>query len=262
MDATLISKLDVRIKKLTDKMAELTTEMGGTHLVKEKVAAHKLYLADQDKFKELSDRIKSIQSVQKMDELKCLKRVLRRLGYISDADVVEIKGRVACEIMSEHGLLLAELMFQGLFSDLTVEQTAALLSIFVFDEKPDPSLDSEINKGLVEPLRIVQGHARNIAKVSTECKLPIDPEEYVNQLNPQLINAVYAWCRGASFGDICEMTTAFEGSIIRVFRRLEEVIRQMAQAAKAIGNTELEAKFAHAILLIKRGIIFSASLYL
>jgi ATP-dependent RNA helicase DOB1 len=34
------------------------------------------------------------------------------------------------------------------------------------------------------------------------------------------------------------------GSIIRCMRRLEETLRQMCQASKAIGNTELENKFA------------------
>ncbi|KAJ9072343.1 ATP-dependent RNA helicase mtr4 [Entomophthora muscae] len=262
VDSKLVSKLTVRIKKLKDKMAELLVEMGGEHLVQEKLASHKLYLADQKEQKALTRRIKSIQTVHKMDELKCMKRVLRRLGYISEADVVEVKGRVACEIMSEHGLLLAELMFQGFFSNLTVEQTAALLSVFVFDDKVDVNSELQINKKLEEPFKIVKDHARNFAKVSTECKLDLDPEDYASQLSPHLINAVYAWSRGASFAEVCEMTPAFEGSIIRVFRRLEELIRQMAQAAKAIGNTELEAKFAHAILLIKRGIIFSASLYL
>ncbi len=40
------------------------------------------------------------------------------------------------------------------------------------------------------------------------------------------------------------MTDAFEGSVIRCMRRLEELMRQMCQASKAIGNTELENKFA------------------
>ena len=36
----------------------------------------------------------------------------------------------------------------------------------------------------------------------------------------------------------------------------------MCQAAKAIGNTELENKFADSIVKIKRDIVFAASLYL
>lgn len=45
-------------------------------------------------------------------------------------------------------------------------------------------------------------------------------------------------------------------------RRLEEVLRQFVQAAKNIGDTGLEEKFNEAIKLIKRDIIFAASLYL
>ena len=33
-------------------------------------------------------------------------------------------------------------------------------------------------------------------------------------------------------------------------RRLEELLRQMCQAAKAIGNTELENKFAEGVLFV------------
>ena len=42
--------------------------------------------------------LKKKRSLLQMDELKCRKRVLRRLGYATAADVIEIKGRVACEI--------------------------------------------------------------------------------------------------------------------------------------------------------------------
>jgi ATP-dependent RNA helicase DOB1 len=52
------------------------------------------------------------------------------------------------------------------------------------------------------------------------------------------------------------------GSIIRCMRRLEELLRQLCAAAKSIGNSELENKFAEGINKIKRDIVFAASLYL
>lgn len=58
------------------------------------------------------------------------------------------------------------------------------------------------------------------------------------------------------------MTDIFEGSVIRCMRRLEELLRQLQSAAKAIGNTELENKFAEGIVKIKRDIVFAVSLYL
>ncbi|KAG0018121.1 ATP-dependent RNA helicase mtr4 [Podila clonocystis] len=216
---------------------------------------------------DLNARIKSVKkqiveanSIAQLDELKCRKRVLRRLGYTSSADVIEMKGRVACEITSGDELLLTEMIFNGAFNDLTVEQTVALLSCFVFQEKSDstPSLRDE----LATPLRLMQEAARKIAKVSQECKLSMDEEEYVQSFRSELMDVVYAWATGARFSQICKMTDAFEGSIIRAFRRLEELLRQMATASKSIGNTELESKFAAGIVCIKRDIIFASSLYL
>lgn len=50
---------------------------------------------------ELNNQKKELQtamSLLHMEELKCRKRVLRRLGYATEADVIEMKGRVACEL--------------------------------------------------------------------------------------------------------------------------------------------------------------------
>ena len=58
------------------------------------------------------------------------------------------------------------------------------------------------------------------------------------------------------------MTEVYEGSLIRIFRRLEELIRQMGNAAKVMGSEELGSKFEAALLKIKRDIVAAQSLYL
>jgi ATP-dependent RNA helicase DOB1 len=87
------------------------------------------------KIKTTKKKIQAAHSVMHLDELKCRKRALRRLGFATNDDVVEQKGRVACEISSGDELLLTEMIFGGVFNELTPQQTAALLSCFVFDEK-------------------------------------------------------------------------------------------------------------------------------
>ncbi|CAH8577359.1 unnamed protein product [Schistosoma turkestanicum] len=89
-----------------------------------------------------------------------------------------------------------------------------------------------------------------------------DEQAYVNRFVGDLMDVVCAWAEGVSFSRLCELTSAFEGSVIRCIRRLEELLRQMHNAAKVAGNSELENKFLEAVILIKRDIIFSASLYL
>uniref|UniRef100_A0A3Q2Z7V1 Exosome RNA helicase MTR4 n=1 Tax=Hippocampus comes TaxID=109280 RepID=A0A3Q2Z7V1_HIPCM len=204
--------------------------------------------------------LKKARTVLQIDKLKCRKRVLRRLGFASPSDVIEVKGRVACEISSADELLLTEMVFNGLFNDLTVEQATALLSCFVFQE--NASEMPKLTEQLAAPLRQMQECAKRIAKVSADAKLEVDEDTYLSSFKPHLMDVVYAWANGATFAQICKMTDVFEGSIIRCMRRLEEVLRQMCSAAKAIGNTELENKFAEGITKIKRDIVFAASLYL
>lgn len=85
--------------------------------------------------KGIKKQIQSAHDVMQMDELKCRKRVLRRLQFTTSEDVVEMKGRVACEISSGDELLLTEMIFNGVFNPLLPEYCAALLSCFVFGEK-------------------------------------------------------------------------------------------------------------------------------
>ena len=58
------------------------------------------------------------------------------------------------------------------------------------------------------------------------------------------------------------MTDVYEGSLIRVFKRLEELLRQMAEASKVMGNEELERKFQEALDKVRRDLVAAQSLYL
>ena len=214
----------------------------------------------EDKIKETELKIAAVQSNIQLDDLKRRKRVLRRLGFISQDDIVDLKGKVACEISTGDELLLTELIFNGMFTELTPSQCAAILSCFVFQErsketrKPNPVLD--------EPYKQLTEMASKIAKVSKEAKLDIIEKEYVESFRSELMDVVYRWCNGASFTEICQMTDVYEGSLIRTFRRLEELLKQIVDAAKTIGNTELEKKMTDCEALIHRGIIAANSLYL
>ena len=197
-----------------------------------------------------------------MEELKCRKRVLRRLGFLSQEDVIEVKGRVACEISTGDELLLTEMIFNGVFNDLAVEECVSLLSCFVFEEKNSKDTFNGASDTLKNLYKLVTETATRIAKVSVESRLQLDPEVYIESFRPELMNVVYNWCKGSKFLEICKMTDVFEGSIIRCMKRLEELLRQMCLAAKSIGNVMLENKFSDGISKIKRDIVFSNSLYL
>jgi ATP-dependent RNA helicase DOB1 len=153
-----------------------------------------------DKIKSLKKQIQQALSILQLDELKCRKRVLRRLQFINEDEVVQLKARVACEISTGDELMLSELLFNGFFNELTPEQCASVLSCFVFEEKAND--DGHLREDLAKPLREIQRQARIIAKVSQESKLPVNEEEYVQSFKPQLMNVIYDWAKGKSFAEI------------------------------------------------------------
>jgi ATP-dependent RNA helicase DOB1 len=131
-------------------------------------------------------------------------------------------------------------MFSGVFNDLSAEATVAVLSCLVFLEKSDEVV--RVRDELAPALTALKEMAKRIAGVTQDARLPIEPDEYVDRFAPTLMEVVYSWCKGAKFADIAKMTEVFEGTIIRAMRRLEELLRQMSSAARAIGNEDLHTK--------------------
>ncbi|AQK90660.1 DExH-box ATP-dependent RNA helicase DExH10 [Zea mays] len=149
----------------------------------------------------------------------------------------------------------------GTFNDLDHHQVASLASCFVPCDKSSEQI--RLRNELSRPMMQLQEAARKIAEVQRECKLEVNVEEYVESTcRPYLMDVIYCWSRGATFAEVMEMTDIFEGSVIRLARRLDEFLNQLRAAAEAVGEVNLEKKFKNASESLRRGIMFSNSLYL
>lgn len=145
-------------------------------------------------------KIQDALSVLQLDELRKRKRVLRRLDFINDADVIQPKARVACEISTGDEIVLAELLFNRFFNELTPEHCAAALSCFICEEKSKetPTIKPELQK----IHREILAQARTVAKIGIESKVITDEETYLDGFKLELMEVVYAWTQGASFAQI------------------------------------------------------------
>ncbi|XP_026194047.1 exosome RNA helicase MTR4 [Cyclospora cayetanensis] len=252
-----------------------------------------LYYAAQHRRMQMESRLRHIRTeldAQKetaiKDSLRSMRRVLHRLGFLEGEDVVTLKGRVACEVSTADELLASELLFSNALKDLTPEELCAVLSCLVCHEKHDEPEPTEPR--LLAGVQKVREVARYIARVFVECgyvwgsgppseeqQLQLQQQQqlqeekeveaveaYVNNFKHALVSLTYGWASGKSFASLIRNTSLYEGTVIRCMRRLEELLRQLACAAKAIGNEELEVKCVSAIRQLRRGIIFSSSLYL
>ncbi|KAJ0677213.1 putative RNA helicase [Helianthus annuus] len=176
---------------------------------------------------QLKTKIRDSQLQKFRDELKNRSRVLKKLGHIDAEGIVQVKGRAACLIDTGDELLVTELMFNGTFNDLDHHQIAALASCFIPGDKSTEQI--HLRSELAKPLQQLQDSARRIAEIQHECKLEVNVDEYVEAaVRPFLMDVIYCWSKGSSFSEVIQMTDIFEGSIIRLARRLDEFLNQVS----------------------------------
>ena len=76
---------------------------------------HKVEVSE--KIKETKRKITSAHTIMQLDELKCRKRVLRRLGFIDDTDIVQLKARFVFHPPLESGTSTADRSVQSRLRD-------------------------------------------------------------------------------------------------------------------------------------------------
>ncbi|XP_070532118.1 superkiller complex protein 2-like [Ptychodera flava] len=200
----------------------------------------------------------SDQSLQLLPEYQLRISVLRELRYIDGTNTVQLKGRVACEI-SNHELIITELVFENVLTSLDPTEIAALLSCMVFQEKrcSEPKLTETLEQGKQRIIDV----ATRIGQLQVHSGLKIPVGDYVEQFRFGLTEVVYEWARKMPFSEITDLTDVSEGIIVRTIQRLDEVCRDVRNAARIIGDPVLYKKMEDASSAIKRDIVFAASLY-
>lgn len=229
------------------------------------VSKYKAKLKLYEEMTQLKQNATDLHSVTMKEDLKQRRKILRQMDYVNSEGVLTMKGRFACEISAGDELVITNMIFNGIFTDLTVEQTVALLSCFVHQESSTNNsgeLQLKFRNDMHKPYRQLIEVAKEIAQISIENGLISEEDDYLKGFDGGLIDATYAWASGIKFVDVCKTTDVFEGSIIRSLRRLEELLRQLAAASLAIGNNDLVNKFTQGSEKIRRGIVFASSLYI
>ena len=145
-------------------------------------------------------------------------------------------------------------MYTFLFSS----EIAALLSCLVFQQRN--CSPPELTKPLETGVEAIKNCALAIGRTQRSCGMKASEQDYVDQFNFGLVEVVYEWARGKPFGEIVGLTDVQEGVIVRTIQRLDEALRDVKDAARVIGDPMLYQKMDEASSIIKRDIVFAASL--
>ncbi|CAL1287769.1 unnamed protein product [Larinioides sclopetarius] len=214
------------------------------------------FMQMEEDIKEYSYKL-SEQSLSLHPDYESRKAVLKILGYIDGNENVQLKGAVARE-MSNHELLITELLVKSVFTESPPEEVAALLSCMVFQQKNDDG-NLELPSHMIEKIKEMREVAMEISLVQAQNDI-IDPN-FVSQYNFYLVPVVYEWAKGTIFAEIMKKTDIDEGIIVRSIQRLSELLKDVRNGANLVGDTALAKKMEDASHQIKRDIVFAASLY-
>ncbi|PGH18707.1 hypothetical protein AJ80_04360 [Polytolypa hystricis UAMH7299] len=251
---------------LSQRQAQIAIAQGSECLQCPQFLKHFEMQHDEWQVKENISQLKQLMSDQNLQLLPDYEQrilVLKELGFIDDACRVQLKGKVACEIHSADELVLTELILENVFAEYEPEEIVALLSAFVFQEKTDnvPNLTPRLEKGKDAIIKISEKindfQVKHQVILSSE-----DSNDFASKPRFSLVEVVYEWARGMSFNRITDLTDVMEGTIVRVITRLDETCREVKNAAKLVGDPSLYTKMQQAQEMIKRDVIFAASLYM
>jgi len=173
-------------------------------------------------------------------------QVLESLGHIK-GDILTPKGQFASSIYG-YELILSELLESGFLNNLGPADLSVLLAALVYEPRKN-----EFPRRLPVHFQYLEREAKkvlhHIYQVEGEAKI------FPNTKPPHfhLTTPVEAWMRGAQFHDLQKMTDIDEGIIIRYFRMVIQLLREI-ESANGVSD-KLRETCRKSVPLIDRDIV-------
>ncbi|KAG9392518.1 DSHCT (NUC185) domain [Carpediemonas membranifera] len=221
---------------------------------------------------ELAEEVSTCNSVVLMDDVTKKRRVLLDMGYITVGGDIKKKGLFAKEVNTANEVLLTELMFSHILAELDVPQAAALLATLIdeTESKDDEPVTSDTV--LLEAIAKVQGMAGQVGAAMQKAGVDTSAEEFTKQsVHTACVGLVKDWASGKTLRECLDSpgntTTAFsyEGTIVRVLRRLVVLLQQLNDACTHVMNlgvgNDVQQKIADVIVAVQRDVVSMESLY-
>ncbi len=174
--------------------------------------------------------------------------LLEEMGYFTlSPQGLTTKGEFAASLFG-YELILSEMQEEGVLDQLNPAKLSILLSALVFEPRKGdfvPRLTTETEK-------LASGTEHYLRRVhKREFKYRISP--YTKPLHFHLAPAIQAWMEGAEFDKLFRLTSVDEGELVRYFRMVIQLLRELLHAPHV--SDRLRKTAQHARTLINRDLI-------
>ncbi|MCK5342392.1 MAG: DEAD/DEAH box helicase [Candidatus Heimdallarchaeota archaeon] len=168
---------------------------------------------------------------------KC--KQLQMMKYLNKKRELTIKGEFARKIYFEE-ILIGELFATDLFKKLSDLELLQVISAIVYERRPN---DHFSFKGI-------------LSKYNQLCNRLWENPHFFKKLNKlslkRMMAIVEQWAEDGSFHDVLELTSYREGDVVRLFRRIIDMLQQIIRATN---DEDLALRLGTCIQLIDRDLV-------
>lgn len=186
----------------------------------------KNYLTIKQQYQELQTALENLPEENAfLSEFEYKKNHLRQMGYLRKDELLP-RGTCASHIYVQE-LLVTELIYSDVFSQLDDDQLNALLSSIDFEARKNDTFQ-----------RASIFDSAPVKKITDYIQSVCGPDSV--KYDPRVAGITYDWSQGKTFTEVQSSCNLDEGDIISVFRRTIDLLRQMRDA---VNDPELRSRF-------------------
>ena len=192
------------------------------------------------------------------DEFLRITALLQHFGCLK-AGGLSSEGRLVATLRHDNELLVARVVFSGILDGLTPPELAALLSCL-----SEESREGEVRSSwtLLKQQRDLQERLQSMGRLAQELHEVQRRHQVTLPISIQVgyLAAAYRWASGEEdwAGLVRETYGGHEGDLIRAFRRLIDLCRQLAESPEV--ESKLREQLWDTVSALDRGIVFESAL--
>ncbi|KAH9386168.1 antiviral helicase SKI2 [Nematocida major] len=189
---------------------------------------------------------------------------LRSLEYIDGMNNIRLKGKIAYEFNSIECVLTTEILLSPLVAGMPTSDLVIGLVGLTFYEKYQLKEEAEYAKEeirieeikeLKPSLEIIDEIVHGMRAIYRSHKIRMDMP------NHAFCGELSLWLKDKSLAEIIDASPLPEGVIVKYIKKATEICSEISAAARILGNPRLADEVEEINMRLKRGIVFTPSLY-
>jgi ATP-dependent RNA helicase HelY len=253
-----IATLDTELREIREQIAHLV-EQKNAHPFRDGKARkqHQRSLRQRDNLEKEKNTLADIlareidaEDVRIRAIIRGIRDILHRFGYLQRGYPTE-KADMLADVFDNDGLIICEMIDQGLLDALAPEEVAEVFSWFSFDREFRYTNGFTLPNRLVTTRRRLEDLEHEIIGEERDLKLFISEGH-----NPSFYGPALHWCRGWTMAQIGETIELSEGDLVITFNKTIDLMRQVRDMMiDVMPEHPLRYRLRDAEKLIRRGIV-------